>query len=175
MIPIVTFYLAPSLDIQRFYKPTDNECKLIQRFIDQGINPIINALTPCNTNTITSTTGFYWVKGADELSFTCDWKGEEIFMLVYFNGATFAQVEGYKSQLEDIMGLATFKRKGELLPPIEKPIRLEQTGGSVIETGEPVGDRVVLARVEGGEHAEKVTRLLDALRDQVRQTEWKLQ
>ena len=165
MIPIITFYLNPSHDITRFYKPTDNECKLIQRFLDQGLEPIINALTPCNTNDIHSTPGFYWVKGADELSFTSDWKDEKIFMLVYFNGATFSQIEAYKSQLESIMGLETFKRKGELLPPISRPNKLEQTGGSVIEPGEKVGDRVVIARVDGGPFAEKVNRLLDAIRE----------
>lgn len=164
MIPIVCFYSKSTREYNsRFYKPSTEECRLIQKFVDAGIMPIVDSVNSCPD--ISHLTGLFWNETMDEMECISNYKDEPVTILVYFNEElSLYDLETAKEHLSNIIGLATFKRKGVVTRSMAKVETATKTyhhsGSEILSALYSANGRDIVARVEGGEREKEVCELV---------------
>lgn len=87
---------------ERFFKPTPEECEIINRFFDY--NPVIDSVNSCPS--LNHLRGFYWCFGASELLECADHMCEPAFLVIYFqNEVNDTEFEGYRKVFSDMLDL----------------------------------------------------------------------
>ena len=158
--PVICFFtsLRTSGDVARIYTPPAPETAIIRDFINAGYAPIVNSTYPakeCVAKAICMRTS------VDEFTV---YDGGEAFCLVYWNEIADNQLAfalGHFNRFIDTRQLVPNGRRTRLSEKIY-PVEQQKTlGGSTFETCEMLPDgRVLVARVEGGDRADEVNRLI---------------
>lgn len=115
----IQFYCKPYLlSNERFYKPTPEECEVINKFYDYS--PVIDSKN--STPSLNHLQGFYWNLGDLDLSDCADHRCEYCFLVIYFQTpVTTAEFDGYRKSFSDILGLDCRATKSKPDIPTKKP------------------------------------------------------
>lgn len=174
--PRIHFFTTPrnQFSYKRIYTPPKNETDIIKQFIDLGYSPVVDSLLPCPP--LQNVRGIYWSLGSDTIEFTNGEANEKInpFLLIYWYKPMSAnELEAARQYFADVLGLPSFKRKivtrhmsrmleGDYFRPTPPQPLLSASVGrhDYIET--LLDGRIVVNRIEGGEHSDSVNALLQA-------------
>jgi len=171
--PIVCFFTTPrdQLALDRFYKPPAAEALIIKRFVDAGYNPVIDSLAPskeCAAKAIA-------LERPDSLEFV-KYNGGSVFCLIYWNTIdcrTLAFAHGHFNKfIQGREGRVGHDYKTRYAESVFPPAPLENLGGTKIVEHEKLPDgREIIARVEGGERASEVDKLVEKTKEVLQRLE----
>ena len=170
--PIVCFFTTPrdQLALDRFYKPPAAEALIIKRFVDAGYNPIIDSLAPskeCAARAICLAT-------ANNKEFV-EYPGGAVFCLIYWNEINDNQLafaRGHFDRFVNGGSVVGHRRSTRFYETVAPPALLENLGGTKIPTYEKLPDgRELVSRVEGGERAAEVDKLIEKTKEVLQRLE----
>jgi hypothetical protein len=166
-LPNITFYTTddlPYFSISKGHVVDGEEASIIKRFVDDGYTPFINGIKQPKKEEIIATHGFFWCIGDERLTLNKYYKGQPLFMHVYYNSPkrklsypfyTFGKLLGLQTKRRNID--TDEAEPSSTVEPSKCVFKSNTVGKELLPDGGSI------TRITGGDRAAEVDKLIAEL------------